>query len=108
MGPGFRRGIHFQMEKFFYVYILTNKPNGTLYIGMTGDLSRRMFEHKNKLIDGFTKQHGLHMLVYYEAYPTPQEASLRERQMKEWQRQWKIELIEKNNKEWRDLSDGLL
>ena len=92
------------MDKHFFVYILTNKRYGTLYIGMTGNIARRMFEHKNKLIDGFTKKYGLDKLVYYEIYENAQDASTRERQMKAWKRDWKKQLIEKDNRDWRDLT----
>jgi len=90
-----------------YVYILTNQPYGTLYIGQTNNLARRMLEHKNGLIDGFSKKYGLKTLVYYEAYENPTEAFTRERQLKEWKRDWKKEMIEKFNRDWRDLSEDL-
>ncbi|MDX1921652.1 MAG: GIY-YIG nuclease family protein [Alphaproteobacteria bacterium] len=96
------------MNKQCFVYILTNKPYGTLYIGMTGNITRRIYEHKNKLIDGFTKKYGLDKLVYYEIYDNFAEASLRERTMKAWKRDWKKQLIEKQNRDWRDLSDELI
>ena len=88
----------------YYLYILTNKRNGALYIGVTNDLERRMFEHKNKLIEGFTKQYGLNMLVYFETYQYVNDAIKREKNMKKWKRQWKIDLIEKENFGWDDLS----
>ena len=88
----------------YYLYILANKKNGTLYIGVTNDLERRMFEHKNKLIEGFTKQYGLNMLVYFETYQYVNDAIKREKNMKKWKRQWKIDLIEKENISWNDLS----
>ncbi len=78
--------------------------NGTLYIGMTNDLERRMFEHKNKLYEGFTKKYGLHILVYFEQFQYVNDAIKREKQLKNWNRQWKIDLIEKENKNWEDLS----
>jgi putative endonuclease len=96
------------MQREFYVYIITNNLFGTLYIGMTGNLPRRMFEHKHKLIEGFAKEHGCDKLVYYENYPTAEEASMRERRMKKWNRDWKIQLIEKNNRDWNDLSNQLI
>ena len=86
------------------MYILSNKKNGTLYIGMTNDLERRMFEHKNKLIEGFTKKYGLDKLIYFEQFQYVNDAIKREKQLKNWNRQWKIDLIEKDNKEWDDLS----
>ena len=90
-------------EKAYYVYIMTNKKDGTLYIGVSNDLVRRVYEHKNGFVDGFTKKYRLHHLVYYEAYNVSTEAILREKQMKKWYRRWKIELIEKINPEWKDL-----
>jgi len=78
--------------------------NGTLYIGMTNDLERRMFEHKNKLYEGFTKKYSLHILVYFEQFQYVNDAIKREKQLKNWNRQWKIDLIEKENKNWEDLS----
>ncbi len=88
----------------YYLYILTNKTYGTLYIGVTNDLERRMFEHKNKMIEGFTKQYGLKKLVYFETYQYINDAIKREKNMKKWKRQWKIDLIEKENSNWKDLS----
>ncbi|NDE90695.1 MAG: GIY-YIG nuclease family protein [Alphaproteobacteria bacterium] len=96
------------MDKQFFVYMLSNKPYGTLYIGMTGNLARRMYEHKNKLIDGFTKKYGIDRLVYYEIYDNAEEASMRQRHMKTWKRDWKKQLIEKNNRDWHDLTDHLI
>ena len=86
-----------------YTYILTSKKNGTLYIGVTNNLIKRIYEHKNNLVDGFTKKYGVHYLVYFEEYQDITEAILREKRLKKWNRQWKIELIEKNNPNWRDL-----
>ncbi len=95
------------MEKSYYVYLFTNKHNGTLYCGMTVDLARRIHEHQHNLIDGFTKRYGLKQLVYYEVYPSHDEAFHRERQLKNWTRDWKKQLIEKDNREWKDLSNTL-
>lgn len=89
--------------KKYYVYILASKRNGTLYIGVTNDLMQRVYEHKNDLIDGFTKKYGVHRLVYYEQYDDVVNAIQREKRLKKWNRQWKIELIEKENLEWKDL-----
>ncbi|WP_149277222.1 GIY-YIG nuclease family protein [Pareuzebyella sediminis] len=89
----------------YYVYILTNKKNGTLYIGMSNDLQRRVLEHKQKSIDGFTKKYGLDKLVYYEVFQFVEDAILREKRLKKWKRQWKIELIEKDNRQWHDLAE---
>lgn len=90
------------------IYILANKRNGTLYIGVTTDLIRRIHEHKNNLIDGFTKHYHVHQLVYYEFCGNMNEAISKENNMKSWRRAWKIELIEKNNPEWKDLYNNLI
>ena len=87
----------------YHVYILSNKAFGTLYIGVTNDLVRRVYEHKEKLADGFSKEHGLMMLVYYEAHETIEAAILREKQMKKWNRDWKLRQIMDFNAEWKDL-----
>ena len=92
----------------YYVYIMASKRNGTLYIGMTNDLVRRVHEHKNKLVEGFTKKYGVHQLVYYESTNDVAAAITREKRMKKWKRQWKIKLIEERNPNWDDLSDGFL
>ena len=89
--------------KQYYVYILASKKNGTLYIGMTNNLLKRIYEHKNNLIAGFTMKYGVHNLVYYEMYGDIYDAIAREKQMKKWERNWKIELIQKANPEWKDL-----
>ena len=88
----------------YYVYILTNKKNGTLYIGMTNDLERRIFEHKQKLIDGFSKKYSLDRLVYFESFQYVNDAIKREKQLKNWNRRWKIDLIEVENPDWNDLA----
>jgi len=89
----------------YYVYILTNKANHVLYIGVTNDLVRRMYEHKNKLVDGFTKKYNLTKLVYYEVTDDVGSAIRREKQLKNWHRDWKINLIDQFNPEWEDLSE---
>ena len=94
--------------KQYYVYILASRKNGTLYVGMTHDLIKRAYEHKSDLIDGFTKKYKVHRLVYYEETNDPQSAILREKQMKKWNRQWKIELIEALNLNWEDLYEDLV
>ena len=86
-----------------YVYILASKKNGTLYIGVTSDLIKRIYEHKNGLVDGFTKTYKVHLLVYYEQFLDIYSAISREKQLKHWQRKWKLQLIEQNNTNWRDL-----
>ena len=96
------------MEKQPCVYILASRRNGTLYAGVTSDLIKRVWEHKNDLIEGFTKRYGVHMLVWYEAHETMLSAIAREKAIKEWKRRWKLELIEGSNPEWRDLYSDLL
>jgi len=90
------------------VYILASQRNGTLYIGVTSDLVRRVWEHRNDLVDGFTKRYGVHRLVYFEQHSDMATAIQREKQLKKWNRAWKIELIEKTNPEWLDLWGALL
>ena len=99
--PRKRQSIIFMKQ--YYVYLLASKRNGTLYIGVTNDLVRRVWEHKNNVIEGFTLKYNVHMLVYYEITADVESAITREKQMKKWMRQWKIELIEKSNPEWKDL-----
>ena len=91
------------LVKQYYVSILASKRNGTLYIGITGDLLNRVKEHSTDLNEGFTKKYQVHQLVYYETYDDPNEVIWREKSMKEWKRKWKIELIEENNPDWKDL-----
>ncbi len=91
----------------YYVYILASAPNGTLYIGVTNDLLRRVYEHREALADGFTKRHGVKTLVYYEIHDSPEQAIRREKALKRWNRDWKIALIERDNPRWVDLWDGL-
>jgi len=87
----------------FYVYMIASKPYGTLYIGMTSDLTRRVWEHKNNVAPGFTKRYGVDLLVWFEAHQSRDAALQREKQIKEWKRDWKINPIEREN-HWRDLS----
>ncbi|MBO6837613.1 MAG: GIY-YIG nuclease family protein [Alphaproteobacteria bacterium] len=89
------------------VYILASDRNGTLYVGVTSDLPKRIWEHRNGVAEGFTKKFGVHRLVYAESHETMEAAILREKRVKEWKRAWKIELIEKANPQWRDLYDSL-
>ena len=89
------------------VYILTSKRNGTLYVGVTSNLAQRVWQHKNDLAEGFTKRYGVHTLVWYEGHDTMASAIAREKALKEWQRSWKLELIEKDNPKWRDLYEDL-
>jgi len=92
----------------YYIYILASKRNGTLYIGVTNDLIKRVYEHKNNAVEGFTKKYGVHNLAYYEETQDVNSAITREKQMKKWKRSWKIELIEKTNPDWEDLYQSLL
>lgn len=95
------------MKITYSVYIITNRKNGTLYIGFTSTLKKRIYEHKNKLVEGFSKEHSLDKLVYYENTEDVNAAISREKQLKKWKRQWKINAIEKFNPEWKDLYDDL-
>jgi putative endonuclease len=92
----------------FHGYILTNRPRGVLYVGVTNDLSRRVSEHKQKLVPGFTSTHGVTQLVYCEEYASIREARVRERLLKRWRRDWKLKLIDEFNPGWRDISADLL
>jgi len=94
------------MEAYF-VYILASRRNGTLYIGMTNDLVRRVWEHKQALVEGFTKKYGVHRLVWFETSEGPEAAISREKQLKKWKRAWKLELIEEGNPEWKDLYEEI-
>ncbi len=95
------------MSARFFLYILASGRNGTLYVGVTNDLARRMTEHKAKLVAGFTRKYGVDKLVYVEEYASILEARAREHAVKRWRRAWKIALIEKDNPHWRDLSDQI-
>jgi len=94
-------------EHFYFVYMLASRRNGTLYVGVSNDVLRRTWEHKNNLVDGFTKKYGVHMLVWYETYDDINVAIAREKQLKKWNRAWKIRMIEKSNSGWNDLYDRL-
>jgi putative endonuclease len=96
------------MTKQPAVYILASKRNGTLYVGVTSNLQKRAWEHKNELIEGFTKKYGVHLLIYYELYDDMMSAITREKQIKKWNRAWKLELIEKQNPDWKDLWKEIL
>ena len=91
------------MELGGYVYIMASRRNGTIYIGVTSDLAKRAWEHREGLIDGFTKKYGCKMLVWFEHHGTIEAAILREKQMKEWRRAWKLRRIEEMNPDWNDL-----
>jgi putative endonuclease len=90
-----------------YVYILASKRNGTLYIGVTNDLIKRVYEHKNNFVDGFTKKYNVHSLVYYKQCDNIESAISEEKRLKRWDRKWKLELIERENPQWRDLYEDL-
>jgi putative endonuclease len=90
-------------DRMFYVYLLASEPYGTLYVGTTSDLTRRIAEHKAKLVPGFTKKYGIDRLVWFEVHETADAALRRENQIKEWKRDWKINLIERDNRHWTDL-----
>ncbi|MCD6486998.1 MAG: GIY-YIG nuclease family protein [Syntrophobacterales bacterium] len=96
------------MDKQPAVYILASKRNGTLYIGVTSDLVKRIWEHKNDIVEGFTKRYCVHQLVWYEIHENMESAIVREKRLKEWKRKWKLELIEKNNPDWKDLYNTIL
>lgn len=96
------------VDKIYYVYILASKKNGTIYIGVTNNLTRRVWEHKNNYIKGFTSKYRVHKLVYFEQTSDIRSAILKEKQMKKWKREWKIEIIEKNNPNWKDLYVDLI
>jgi putative endonuclease len=90
------------------VYVLASERNGTLYIGVTSDLVKRVWEHKNDLVEGFTKRYSVHNLVWFELHESMNSAIEREKKMKEWKRAWKIRLIEENNPNWNDLYDSII
>ena len=92
------------MEKQYYVYILASKKYGALYVGFTSNLTQRIYEHRENLVDGFTKKYHVHELVYFEVHSNVYEAITREKQIKRWKIQWKINLIESNNPQWINLS----
>lgn len=93
--------------KNFYVYILTNKMNGTLYVGVTSNLVKRVWEHKNEIAESFTKKHGLKTLVYFEVFNDPENAILREKKLKKWPRLYKTNIINNTNPDWNDLYEGI-
>ncbi len=91
----------------YYVYLLASERNGTLYVGVTNDLVRRVYEHKNKVVRGFTQQYGVDRLVWFEIYDDPTNAIAREKVIKKWRRAWKLRLIEQSNPQWVDLYDQI-
>lgn len=91
----------------YWLYILASRPRGTLYVGMTNDLRRRVWEHREGVVEGFTKEYSVKMLVHFEQYETLEGALDREKRVKRWRRHWKIDLIRSGNPDWRDLFDDL-
>ena len=96
------------MNKQPAVYILSSKRNGTLYVGVTSDLIKRVWEHRNNLVEGFTKRYGVHRLVWYELHESMDSAIKREKRLKDWKRKWKVQLIEKTNPDWEDLYPAII
>ena len=96
------------MDKIFAVYILASSRNGTLYTGITSNLIKRIWEHREGVVDGFTKEYGVKILVWYELTENPEAAITREKQIKAWKRGWKLKLIEERNPEWRDLYQDII
>ncbi len=96
------------MEKQPAVYILASKRNGTLYIGVTSDLTKRVWEHKSGMVEGFTKRYSIHRLVWYELHENMESAITKEKRIKEWKRAWKLELIESVNPDWQDLYQSIV
>ncbi len=95
-------------DHIYFVYVLASGRNGTLYVGVTSDLAKRAQEHREGLVPGFTRKHGIKMLVYWELHRDINEAILREKRIKRWQRKWKMDLIESTNPQWRDLWPELI
>ena len=96
------------MERQFFIYIMANKKHGTIYTGVTNDLIARVWQHKNNIREGFTSKYDLHRLVYFEPHGNTTSVISREKQIKKWHRKWKIQLIEKQNPEWRDLYEEIV
>jgi putative endonuclease len=96
------------MDQLSCVYILASERNGTLYTGVTSNLPKRIWEHKNNVVEGFTNKYGVHILVWYEVHEAMDSAILREKRIKKWNREWKIRMIEKVNPHWRDLYPDIL
>jgi putative endonuclease len=95
------------VDKLYYVYMLASRRNGTLYTGVTNDLARRVWEHKSNLAEGFSRKYGVHLLVWYECHENINTAIAREKQLKGWNRAWKLRLIEQHNSGWNDLTGTL-
>ena len=95
------------LTRSYYVYLLASRRKGTLYVGVTNDLSKRVWQHKQELVEGFTKKYGVKSLVWFEQTESIESAIVREKQIKKWNRDWKVELIEKTNPQWRDLYEEI-
>lgn len=95
------------MSKQYFVYILASKKDGVLYTGFTSSIKKRIWEHRSSIVDSFSKKYFVKKLVYYEVYESPEEAILREKRIKKWNRSWKVKLIEKENVQWKDLYESL-
>ena len=93
--------------KSYYVYIMASQRHGTLYVGVTSNPTKRIWEHREGVADGFTKEHDIKTLVHIETFSDPENAIMREKKLKKWRRQWKINLIEENNPDWNDLYEGM-
>ena len=107
--PGLEPGIQVSMaERRYYVYVLASERNGTLYVGVTNDIARRLEEHRNRLVPGFTRKYGINRLVHCELFESVSAAIQREKTLKKWPRKWKLDLIESTNPQWRDLSEDHL
>jgi len=96
------------MERHYCVYILASATYGTLYVGVTNDLVRRIWEHRNDVVEGFTSEYGVHRLVWYEVHESPYDAITREKQIKKWNRDWKVNLIQRTNPDWKDLYSSII
>ena len=94
--------------KSYWVYILASRPHGTLHTGVTNDLIRRVYEHREKFVEGFTQEHNVKMLAYYEQHATAMAAIQREKNIKHWSREWKVDLIVSMNPDWKDLHDDIV
>ncbi len=92
----------------YFVYLMASRKNGTLYVGVTSNLVRRVYEHKNGSVEGFTDRYGVHLLVWFESTPSVEAAIHKEKQIKNWKREWKVALIEKANPQWLDLYESIL
>jgi putative endonuclease len=95
------------LTRSYFVYLLASRPNGTLYVGVTNDLGKRIWQHKQDLVEGFTKKYGVKTLVWFEQTESIESAIVREKQIKKWKRDWKVELIEMKNPQWRDLYEEI-